>query len=76
MRNAEEAIKRVKNFLKNLIHMELDFIDNCDFSNPFNPYYIYMDTENRGCFESKQFFIDKSNLNKLIIKQFINNKYG
>lgn len=72
----EDAIKKAVQFLLNLPHIDLgdeeSIKDYCDFDNSNKPYYVYVDIERSGCFESNTGFFSKTEVNSLIKEQLDN----
>lgn len=68
------AIEKAKKFLQKIGCCDLDddenIEDNHDFSYSNKPYYIYLNVQRRGCFQSEQKFYSKSEINELIKHQF------
>lgn len=67
----QEILKRVQQFLIEInVASEDDFEENLfDFSNYNKPYYLYMDIERCGCFESRSSFMSKDKVNDIIEDQ-------
>lgn len=68
----ETAVKRAKTFLNKFLWdtYELDDgEDGYDFSYNNQPYYVYLDSENRGCFSSEGSFHTEDQVNEIISAQ-------
>ena len=71
----KNQINKVKRFLRNLPHIELDMtgdediLDCYDFTSPNKPYYVYLDVESRGCFEMETGFKTKTEVNEIVRSQ-------
>lgn len=74
--NTKTAVKRAKDFLNHHIGEMYDWdIDveegdnDYDFSYANQPFYVYLDSENRGCFGSEGSFRTEDQVNEIISAQ-------